>query len=161
MNLVPGQTHLAVNSVVLADDDRDDHDFFSSALKEISPSIQLSIVKDGSELLALLKHYMPDFVFLDLDMPSKTGLECLLEIRHDPKLKNMPVVVFSSTSRPANITTAYDMGADLFLIKPHTYHDLVSAIRGVFSLNWSAPSEIKKQFCVNGAYTAYTTEQTS
>ncbi|HEY0733164.1 MAG TPA: response regulator, partial [Chitinophagaceae bacterium] len=92
-----------IRSIVLAEDDKDDHIFFSEALMQIDPSLKLTTVDDGNELMDLLKHYYPDILFLDLDMPYKNGLECLREIRSSETLKDLPVIVFSSTSRPVNI----------------------------------------------------------
>jgi CheY-like chemotaxis protein len=144
-----------LHSIILADDDPDDHDFFRDILNDIDPAIKLNIVKDGAELLLLLPHFIPDLLFLDLDMPVKNGLECLRTIRSNPQLKTLPVVVFSSTTRPANIETAYEMGADLFLIKSHSYGDLLSSVRALLSLDWSNPSVIKEQYRVNDRYTAF------
>jgi CheY-like chemotaxis protein len=155
MNNVDLKNQQPILSIILAEDDRDDHDFFKDALGEVAPSVNLSIVEDGDALLALLKHYIPDFIFLDLDMPCKNGLECLTEIRNSPALQEIPIVIFSSTSRPANIDAAYEMGADLFFIKPSNYNDLVSSINAILSLNWAEPSLVKEQYFVNGRYVAF------
>lgn len=147
--------HPALHSIILADDDPDDHEFFRDILQDIDPAIKLNIVKDGAELLQLLPHFVPDLLFLDLEMPVKNGLECLKDIRNTPQLKSLPVVVFSSTTRPANIETAYEMGADLFLIKSHSYSDLLSSVRALLALDWSNPAVIKEQYRVNERYTAF------
>jgi DNA-binding response OmpR family regulator len=145
----------ALQSIILAEDDPDDHDFFTEALNEISVSIKLVAVKNGEELMELLKHFLPDIIFLDLDMPYKNGLECIAEIRANHKLQKIPVVVFSSTTRPSNIDTAYEMGADLFFIKPSVYKDLVSSTKAILNLNWKEPSAVKEQYCINGRYVAF------
>ncbi|HEU0064294.1 MAG TPA: response regulator [Flavisolibacter sp.] len=145
----------AIKSIILADDDIDDHDFFREALNEIAPSIKLTIVNNGDELLNLLNHYIPDFIFLDLDMPCKNGLQCLTEIRANQQIKSIPVVIFSSTSRPANIETAYEMGADLFFIKPSVYNELISSIKAILELNWQNPSRVKEEYFINGRYVAF------
>ncbi len=155
MTNVDATNQLSINSIILADDDRDDHEFFKDALGEIAPMVRLSVVEDGEALLDLLKHYVPDFIFLDLDMPCKNGLECLSEIRTNPILSAIPIVIFSSTSRPANIDTAYDMGADLFFIKPSNYNDLVASIKAILSLDWRIPSMVKEQYFINGRYAAF------
>lgn len=155
MTSVDPRNQQPISSIILADDDRDDHDFFKDALNEIAPSVNLSIVENGDALLALLKHYIPDFIFLDLDMPCKNGLECLSEIRNNTMLQAIPIVIFSSTSRPANIDTAYEMGADLFFIKPSNYNDLTASIKAILSLDWSVPSTIKEQYFINGRYAAF------
>lgn len=144
-----------LRSIILADDDPDDHEFFRDILHDIDPAIKLNIVKDGAELLQLLPHFVPDLLFLDLEMPVKNGLECLRDIRNTPQLKTLPVVVFSSTTRPANIETAYEMGADLFLIKSHSYSDLLSSVNALLALDWSNPAVIKEQYRVNDRYTAF------
>ena len=153
---VDAKNQQPISSIILADDDRDDHDFFKDALTDIAPSVNLSIVEDGEALLALLKHYIPDFIFLDLDMPCKNGLECLTEIRTNPTLQSIPIVIFSSTSRPANIDAAYEMGADLFFIKPSNFNDLVASVKAILSLNWTEPTTVKEQYFVNGRYAAFT-----
>lgn len=143
----------SINTVILADDDHDDIDVFKEAVEN---HVKLEVVKDGRELMSLLNHLYPDIIFLDLEMPVKNGLECLVEIRNSELLKDLPVVVFSSTTRPANIQTAYEMGGHLFLIKPPTYNELVTSIRAILQLDWSNPNAIKEQYCINNRYAAFT-----
>lgn len=144
-----------IANIVLAEDDIDDQNIFQIALQEVDPSIQTRFVSNGRELLALLEHSQPDIVFLDLEMPYKNGLECLIEMRNNPVLEKIPVVVFSSTTRPSNIQTAYEMGAHLFFIKPPVYSDYLSSIKAIFRLNWTDPDAVREQYCVNGRYTAF------
>jgi CheY-like chemotaxis protein len=146
---------LSIQSVLLADDDRDDHYFFREVLQDINTTFRFDVVDDGGELLLLLQHYVPDILFLDLEMPVKNGLECLREIRENPSTKDLPVVVFSSTTRSVNIDTAYDIGADLFFIKPSTFSDLKSSLTALLALEWQNPKRVKEQYCVNGRYTAF------
>ncbi|HEV7621379.1 MAG TPA: response regulator [Flavisolibacter sp.] len=155
MAIVENNNQQTIRSIVLADDDQDDHSFFKAALAEITSSIKLTIVENGDELLNLLDHYIPDFIFLDLEMPCKNGLQCLNEIRANNKIKDIPIVIFSSTSRPANIDAAYEMGADLFFIKPSVYNELILSIRAILQLNWNNPSKIKEQYFINGRYAAF------
>jgi len=145
----------AIRTIFIADDDTDDLLLFSDALARIHPAIKLENVRNGIELLSLLSHLKPDLLFLDLEMPGKNGLECLVEIRENPQYTHLPVVVFSSTSRPANIDTAYEMGADLFFVKPANYNELVNSIRSILELDWSAPSKIKEKYLVNGHYVPF------
>lgn len=141
--------------VVLAEDDIDDQNIFQIALEEIDSAIRAEFVSNGKELLHLLQTNKPDLLFLDLDMPYKNGLECLVEMRNDPLLEKIPVVVFSSTTRPSNIQTAYEMGAHLFFIKPPVYSDYLSSIKSILKLNWNDPEAVREQYCVNGRYTAF------
>lgn len=144
-----------ITNIILAEDDIDDQNIFQIALQEIDSSVQTQFASNGRELLTLLQSHKPDLLFLDLDMPYKNGLECLLEIRNDPNLEKIPVIVFSSTTRPSNIQTAYEMGANLFFIKPPIYSDYLSSIKAIFKLNWDLPEEVREQYCVNGRYTAF------
>src|SRR5215204_4121612 len=144
-----------INTVILADDDIDDIDIFKEAIASINGNIKLEVVKNGKELMSLLNHMLPDLLFLDLEMPLKNGLECLVEIRGDEKLKDIPTIVFSSTTRQSNIQTAYEMGGHLFLVKSPVYNELTTAIKAVVSLDWSDPKAIKNQYCINNRYAAF------
>jgi len=145
----------SIRTVFIADDDSDDLLLFKDALESVDSSIKLEDVKNGVDLLNLLSNITPDLLFLDLDMPGKNGLECLIEIRKNDQYQFLPIVVFSSTTRPSNIETAYELGADLFFIKPANYNDLTSSITAILALNWSHPEKVKDQYCVNGRYVAF------
>ncbi len=155
MTTTDSKNQQAIRTIFIADDDNDDLLLFTDALESVDKSIKLEPVQNGNSLLSLLSHLRPDLLFLDLDMPGKNGLECLVEIRKDPRYHKLPVVVFSSTTRPANIETAYEMGADLFFVKPANYNDLVASIRAILNLQWKDPSLVKEQYCVNGRYVAF------
>ena len=144
-----------IANIILAEDDIDDQNIFQIALQEIDAKVQTQFVSNGRDLIKLLDQSKPDLLFLDLEMPYKNGLECLLEIKSDPELEKIPVIVFSSTTKPSNIQTAYEMGAHLFFIKPPVYSDYLSSIKAIFSLNWNDPDAVREQYCVNGRYTAF------
>jgi len=144
-----------ITKIILAEDDVDDQNIFQLALQEINPDMKLDFVSNGRELLQFLQTSSPDIVFLDLDMPYKNGLECLLEIRSNSVLETLPVIVFSSTTKPSNIQTAYEMGAHLFFIKPPVYTDYLSSLKAIFQLNWNEPGQVREQYCINGRYTAF------
>lgn len=141
-----------IQTIIIADDDSDDELLFRHALSEVEPTIKLEATKDGNELLSLLQNFKPDMLFLDLDMPAKNGLECLKAIRSNAVYTDLPIIVFSSTSRKSNIDVAYEMGANLFFIKPSFYKDLVATLQLILQLNWSEPTRIKEKFFQNGTY---------
>ncbi len=144
-----------ITRILLAEDDIDDQNIFQLAVQEINPSLDINFVSNGKELLDLLQNEKPDILFLDLEMPYKNGLQCLVEMKNDPELEKLPVVVFSSTTRPSNIQTAYEMGAHLFFIKPPVYSDYLSSIKAIFQLNWNDPNTVREQYCINGRYAAF------
>lgn len=144
-----------IQSVILADDDSDDHLVFENALHEVAPAIKLYPVTNGLELMSLLQHFIPDLVFLDLDMPYKNGLECMKEIRSITATRNLPIVVFSSTNRANNIEVAYEMGAHLFFVKPSTYKELFQSIKKILSMDWSKPERIKENLRIDNSYQSF------
>jgi CheY-like chemotaxis protein len=123
--------------IVLADDDIDDCNFFKKALEELKLSTDLTIVHDGEQLmdyLAINSEFLPDVIFLDLNMPRKNGFECLIEIKASEHLKHIFVVIFSTTY-PGNkhyeqdlINTLLNIGALYYIIKPDNFQKLKTAI---------------------------------
>lgn len=133
---------LAPFNILLADDDIDDRFFFSKALKEIPLLTNLTVVHDGEELMNYLEkntENLPDILFLDLSMPRKTGFECLYEIKDNEKLKDMPVVMFS-TSFPSDntyeqgmIETLKKIGAQDYIRKPGDFTLLKELIHNIIT----------------------------
>lgn len=131
--------HLSKN-IFIADDDTDDLILFEDALREISEDSQLTTAKDGQQLMQILDETVPpppDVIFLDLNMPRKNGFECLDEIRHSAKLKNIPIVIFSTSDQPEAVNKVYEKGAHHFLKKPSSFPLLKQAIQKVLAINWS------------------------
>ncbi|MCW3104824.1 MAG: transcriptional regulator [Bacteroidetes bacterium] len=86
-------------NILLADDDLDDRELFTMALDQLPIKTKLTMVNDGEQLMSYLYNsgHHPDILFLDLSMPRKTGFECLPEIKEQEKIKDIPVVVFSTS----------------------------------------------------------------
>jgi CheY-like chemotaxis protein len=135
--------------ILLADDDVDDRDLFAEAVAEHS-NIKFDTVRDGVELMELLNSSdkSPDLIFLDLNMPGKSGKKCLEEIRKNKDLKDIPVIIYSTSSNPKDIEETYLMGANLYIRKPNSFSELAQVIKKVSSLNWNEyrPKTHKKKF---------------
>ena len=144
-----------IRNIVFADDDLDDQLYFREIFQEISKKIQVVFVRDGIQLTRLLRNFLPDILFLDLDIPYKNGLQCLLELRNDASLRNLPVVIFSSTMRPANIQTAYEMGAHLFLHKSSRYFEYSDCLKKIIAMDWDHPDKIREQYCNDDVYHSF------
>ncbi len=124
-------------NILLADDDKDDCFLFREALSELPLKSELATVHDGEQLMAYLEmreDNLPDVLFLDLNMPRKNGFECLTEIKHNEDLKNLPVVMFS-TSYPRDmgyeqdiIKVLYNIGAKDYIRKPEDFTKLKEVI---------------------------------
>ncbi len=132
-------TQLPFTNILLADDDFEDREFFTEALKEINPDAVVKTSNNGVELMDFLQNTpqeSPGIIFLDLNMPLKDGYECLEEIKSDDNLKENVVVIFTTSGIKNDIDMTYDRGANLFVTKPNDYRSLVNTIRKVFSLQW-------------------------
>lgn len=117
--------------LLLADDDPDDRMFFGEALNELPVQASLEMVQDGQQLMDLLMenpHEQPDILFLDLNMPRKTGYQCLLEIRSHEKLKQLPVIIFSTSSNADVLNLLYKEGANHYIRKPGDFTKLKAVI---------------------------------
>jgi CheY-like chemotaxis protein len=110
-------------NILLAEDDQEDAAIFSEILLDVDTTINLSVAIDGELLMAQLQRAnpLPDFIFLDLNMPRKNGLECLKEIRSNDKWKHIKVIVLSTSAHEVQVAAAYRDGADLFLTKGISY----------------------------------------
>ena len=118
-------------NVLLADDDLDDYTFFKTALSELPLATNLTAVKDGQQLMVLLcdeTYELPNVVFLDINMPRKNGFECLSEIKHNERLKNLPVIMFSTSSSRDNMSSAFKNGAHVYIRKPGNFEQLKELI---------------------------------
>ena len=126
--------------VLLVEDNEADVRLTREALREAGDDVRLSTVADGEQALAFLRRQggfaeapRPDLVLLDLNLPRKNGLEVLDELRADPALVQLPVIVLTSSAARPDVEAAYACGANAFVVKPHeldAFMDLIDAIRG-------------------------------
>ena len=139
--------------ILLADDDNDDCLLFKDALDELPLSAQLTTVRNGEQLMQLLntKAQLPDLLFLDLNMPRKNGFECLSEIKQNEKLKQLPVIIFSTSFEPDIVNLLYKNGAQYYICKPNEYSQLLKVIYHAITItsrgNLSQPT--KEEFVLS------------
>ena len=118
-------------NILLADDDEDDCNFFAKALDALQLSASLQMVNDGEQLMQLLNNEsfrLPDVLFLDINMPRKNGIECLSEIKGNTGLKDIPVVMFSTSNSKDKIGMVFKSGADVYIHKPGDFSQLKQVI---------------------------------
>ena len=130
---------LHMMNIALADDDADDRMLFEEAIEEIEMKTQLSLFKDGKQLMNHLlasPTTLPEIVFLDLNMPVKNGMQCLKEIRQHPLLKELCVAIYSTSSSEQDIEETFVHGANIYINKPNSFGELKKAIEKVLRLNW-------------------------
>jgi len=124
-------------NILLADDDKDDRQFFSMALDGISIATKLESVVDGEKLMDYLSenmHQLPDVIFLDLNMPRKNGFECLSEIKLNQKLNQLQVVIFSTSFEQEVVNLLYHNGAKYYIRKPSGFLQFKKIINHTVSL---------------------------
>jgi CheY-like chemotaxis protein len=127
--------------ILLADDDEEDRMLAADALAESRVVNDLRFVEDGDELLDYLYHRgrysdlqkspAPGLILLDLNMPRKDGREALREIKADPDLRRIPVVILTTSKAEEDIYRTYDLGANSFITKPVSFEGLVAVMRDI------------------------------
>ncbi len=107
--------------LLLADDDIDDCDFFKDAIDEISDPLNLTILNNGVQLMDYLRSNPinpPNLIFLDLNMPKKSGMECMAEIKSSDTLAHIPIIIYSTSLDQAVVNSLYQLGAQHYIQKP-------------------------------------------
>lgn len=125
--------------ILLVDDDRDDRSIFSDALSELKMETSLTMLEDGRNLVAYLedsKTRRPDILFLDLNMPYKSGVECLREIRAIDKYKDLSVAIYSTSNSEKDMEDTFINGANIYIRKPNDFTALKKVLTEVLSINW-------------------------
>lgn len=125
--------------VLLADDDEEDRLFFKEAFEIIKIKTVVMTVNDGIELMNHLTqngNVLPSILFLDLNMPRKSGMECLVEIRSLDHLKEMAVAIYSTSASEQDIEDAFVKGANVYIKKPNDFGTLRKLLEEVITMNW-------------------------
>jgi CheY-like chemotaxis protein len=125
--------------ILMADDDEDDTTLVKEALQESGLRSDFRSVPDGAELMDYLHRVgphanplaypCPDLILLDLNMPRKDGREALKEIKSDPSLCTIPVVIFSTSQEKEEIKSCYSAGANSYVVKPVTFEELLLLVK--------------------------------
>ena len=134
----PGEKYI---EILLADDDADDRAFFREALEESGIPSKLTTVVDGEKLTNYLSTIKtpppPDVIFLDINMPYKDGKACLREIRKNDKFRNIPIIMFSTSTYAGDIEETFEDGASLYISKADFFENETSMLKKLFSHNWN------------------------
>ena len=117
-------------NILLIDDDCDDQEIFLEAVEKISSKATCIAFSDATHALQKLiaKEITPDVIFLDLNMPIMTGEQFLFEIKKQQDIKDIPIIIFSTTSQSTTIKRTKDMGALDFITKPSMFTELLHVL---------------------------------
>jgi CheY-like chemotaxis protein len=135
------KTDTSSKIILMADDDADDRLLAQDALQESASGLEMRFVADGAELMDYLRRRnkyvapssapIPGLIILDLNMPRMDGREALKEIKSDPLLRKIPVVILTTSRADTDISKIYDLGANSFISKPAAFDVLVSTMKSL------------------------------
>lgn len=131
--------------IVLVDDDADDREIFKLAISQINDKLDLKMCTSGKEVLDYLREpnrKLPNLLFLDLNMPNINGIECLKEIKQDPGLKHITVILYSTSSSEKDIEQTFLNGANIYLNKPADFETLKNSIKKILAIDWQYHTSI-------------------
>ena len=124
--------------ILMAEDNPDDIELTVEALKDSRVRNHLIVVKDGEEAISYLQgkgkyqHAVrPDLILLDLNMPKKNGRDVLREIKNDPKLKRIPVVILTTSQAEEDIAHTYDLHANCYITKPVDFNQFLKVVKSI------------------------------
>jgi DNA-binding NtrC family response regulator len=138
--------------ILLVDDDLDDRELFLEAMHLISSDSTVGALENSEMLVGKLTQMstLPEFLFLDLNMPKKSGLQCLKEIQQHEKLKHIRVIIYSTSLNPKDIEETHADGAYCFVQKPNTFADLKVILQNV--LDRKEISYQLEDYVINGSW---------
>jgi DNA-binding response OmpR family regulator len=125
--------------IILTDDDSDEFELFKDAFHSLNVKHKLDYFRNGRELMDFLNapdNPVPDILFLDLNMPVMSGIECLHEIRADKRFKSMPIAIYSTSSSEKDQHDTFMGGANIYIRKPDSFEEMKRIIRHVLKVSW-------------------------
>lgn len=126
-------------NIILADDDKDDRLFFTDAFDELKITTKVKTFKDGVYLMDYLNtndSTLPNVLFLDLNMPRKSGMECLKEIKQNQRFNDIVIAIYSTSASEEDIENTFVMGANIYIKKPNDFKTLKKVLSEVVTINW-------------------------
>jgi CheY-like chemotaxis protein len=123
-----------VIKILYIDDDSDDRELFQEALSQVTTKYELRLVSNGVEAMKMIQEFLPDIIFLDINMPLKCGKECLAEIRKDEKFTNTPVIMISTSINKSDVEETYQNGANIYAVKQDCFDKHIKLIRLILAM---------------------------
>jgi CheY-like chemotaxis protein len=138
-----------LKKILLAEDNKNDAELTLAALKACRLSNDVEVVKDGADALDYIYHRagysdrpygLPCVIFLDLKMPRVDGLEVLRQVKGDPAVRHIPIVMLTSSREERDLVSSYDLGVNAFVVKPVDFGQFLESIRGL-GMFWAVINE--------------------
>ena len=126
-------------NILLADDDENDRILFTEAFSALKLKTEVHTVNNGVQLMEWLGkkgNPMPQLIFIDLNMPKKDGLECLVEIKSNERLRDIFIAIFSTSDNEKDVEETFKNGANIYIIKPNDFKQLIQVLqKAVLTVN--------------------------
>ena len=133
---------------LIIDDDPDDQEIFMMCVEKVKNNINCSTADSGVEAISMLTldpGFIPDYIFLDVNMPYKDGVETLVEIRKLKKYDQLPIVMYSTTKVADTINACYNAGANLFVVKPEDFDGMVKVVNKICTIDWKNFNKLPRE----------------
>jgi CheY-like chemotaxis protein len=129
--------------ILLVDDDPEEYELITSALESLKVKGEVVQVEDCQDVSDSIKAHKPDLVFMDINMPSINGIECLKAVRGDRKFENLPVIMYSTSNNVNDIKESYNHRANLYVVKPDSFHKLINSLQKVLAFDWDLKTRLE------------------
>jgi len=125
--------------IILVDDDKEDCLIFEEAIKGLNMRTNLSFFHDGIQILEYLNQpesELPDILFLDINMPLMSGIECLKELRANDRFSKLPIAIYSTSSSESDIEETFVSGANVYINKPSSFDKLQKVLKDILKMQY-------------------------
>jgi len=123
-------------TLIIIDDDEEDVMMLCDVVRELDNNIDFVIANNGEDALEKIQalQSLPDFIFLDLNMPRMNGKQCLKEIRKNDNYSGVPVIIYTTSSSERDKVESAELGISHFIIKPNTYQEIFTVVESILQI---------------------------
>ena len=123
--------------ILLVDDDREEYEFITSAFESLTVKAEVIQVEDCNDVSGTIKQHNPDMVFIDINMPSINGIDCLKAVRSEKRFENLPIIIYSTSNSLTDVQESFKHKANLYVVKPNTFSKLTASLQKILSFDWN------------------------
>ncbi len=140
---------MLIKNILLVDDDAEDSEFFTTVVQQMSREIKVTVASKKEELFEYLHQDKPDIVFIDSFLQNESGHQSIQQIRANPGFAQLPVIMYTGATDTKSITSAFEMGASSYIVKPHSLAEIKKVLQILLHIDWDVNSSPQKQYYVN------------
>ncbi len=135
-----------INHILIVDDDADDSEFFTTAVHQINPSINVAEAFSKEDLFQQLGEAVPDLLFIDSFLQQETGQAAIEILRTNAAFARLPIIMYTGSSDAKSIRTAFAAGASAYIVKPNTLSEIRSVLQQVLNKDWKEAGAFKQVY---------------